>query len=273
MTNPFSTESARSESFYHKAIKRLIYTYISDNKKNVVEKSLEKYINSRRADVYFRLNSGEQIVVEVQNSNIPVKEIIERTKHYNTNGIYVLWILSGNGNCVASPKYPEDKKNVKISTVENFLHRMYGGRVYYVNINFYENKTTISTPFALHFSPSSNRKNRKRFKTKYGSYYIKNLNFSKIPSWNLLCVDFNEFKLARFYDKNIKRVIKSQIIIYYKRNLKKFPRKKKLLNSIIRLFKEKYGVFLILRAILELTKEMKIELNQIIIRKIQKKLY
>ncbi|MFX0000088.1 MAG: competence protein CoiA family protein [Candidatus Hodarchaeota archaeon] len=163
MTNLLSTKSDRSESFYHKAIKRLIFNYISENKKKIVEKSLEKYINNRRADVYFRLNSGEQIVVEVQNSKIQVKEIIERTKNYNSNGIYVLWILYGNGYCVASPKYPEDKKNVKISTVENFLHRMYGGRVYYVNFKFYENKTTISTPFALHFSFSLKKKNRKMF--------------------------------------------------------------------------------------------------------------
>jgi competence CoiA-like predicted nuclease len=269
MSNLLSTHNAKSESFYHKVIKGLVFKYISENNKRVSEKSLEKYIDNRRADVYFRLKSGEQVVVEVQNSKIPVKEIIDRTKHYNKNGIYVLWILYGNGKCVASPKFPEDKRNVKISNVENFLHRMYGGRVYYVNINFYEEKTTVSTPFALYFSNSSNKKNRKIFRTKYESYYIKNANYTKISSWNLLCVEFNGFKLARFYDKNIKRVIKSQIISYHKRI---GIHEKKMLNSIIKHFKEKYGLFLILQALLELTKEKKIALNHRIIHKIRKKM-
>lgn len=273
MSNLLFTHNAKSESFYHKAIKRLFFKFISENNKNVREKSLEKYINNRRADIYFRLNSGEQIVVEVQNSKIPVKEIIDRTEHYNKSGIYVLWILYGNGSCTTSPKFPQDKKNVKISPVENFLHRMYGGRVYYVNFNFYEHKTTISAPFALHFSHSSNKKNRKIFRTRYESYYVKNVNFAKIPSWNLLCVDFNGFKLARFYDKNIKRVIKSQVIRYYKRNLRKETNNKKLLKLIIKHFKQKYGLFLILQTLLGLTKEKKIELNHRIIHKIQKKVH
>lgn len=271
MSNILSTLNAKSESFYHKAIKRLCFKFISENNKNVREKSLEKYINKRRADVYFGLNSEEQIVIEVQNSKISVKEIIARTTHYNKRGIYVLWILYGNGSCIASPKYPEDKKNVRISPVENYLHRMYGGRVYYVNFNFYEDKTTISTPFALHFSHSSNKKNRKMFRKKYENYYIKNINYVKIPSWNLLCVDFNGFKLARFYDKNIKRVIKSQIVKYYKKNSKKKGSNKKLLKLIVKHFKQKYGLFLILQALLELTKEKNIELNHRIIHKIQKK--
>ncbi len=273
MSNLLSTHNTKSESFYHKAIKRLFFKFISEYNKNVREKSLEKYINNRRADVYFRLNSGEQIVVEVQNSKISVKEIIDRTEHYNKMGIYVLWILYGNGSCVASPKYPQDKKNVKISPVENYLHKTYGGRVYYVNFNFYEDKTTISAPFALHFSDSLNKKNQKIFRTKYESYYIKNVNYTKIPSWNLLCVEFNEFKLARFYDKSIKRVIKNQIISFFKRNLKKETNQKKILNSIIKYFKQKYGLSLILQTLLELTKEKKIELNHRIINKIQKKVH
>ncbi|MFX1569695.1 MAG: competence protein CoiA family protein [Promethearchaeota archaeon] len=186
MSDLFSTHNSNSESFYHKAIKRLLYKSISENSKNVKEKSLEKYINNRRADVYFRLNSGKQIVIEVQNSKISVKELIQRTEHYNESGIYVLWILYGNGACTASPKFPQDKKNIKISQLENFLHWMYSGRVYYVNFNFYENKTTISIPFALHFSLSSKKKKQKLFRTKFESYYIKNVNFACIPSWNLV---------------------------------------------------------------------------------------
>ncbi|UCC20511.1 MAG: hypothetical protein JSV62_04265 [Promethearchaeota archaeon] len=274
MSNPLAPYHTKSESFCHKAIKRLMYGYISENnKKSIIEKSLEKYIATRRADVYFRFTSGYEIVVEVQNSKISVKEIINRTEFYNKAGIFIMWILYGNGPCVASPKFPEDNKNIKISIMENFLHRMYGGRVYYVNINFYEDKTTISIPFALHFSPSSKKKNHKLFQTRYENYYIKNVNFTKIPSWNILCVNFNGYKLARFYDKNIKRVLKSLILDYYYTNLKSVRSNKKLINLIINQFIQKYGKFLILKAILELSKEKKIEFSQIIISKIKKKLY
>ena len=76
MSDLFSTHNSNSESFYHKAIKRLFFKFISENSKNVTEKSLEKNINNRRADVYFRLNSGKQIVIEVQSSKISVKELI-----------------------------------------------------------------------------------------------------------------------------------------------------------------------------------------------------
>ena len=75
MSNLLSTHNAKSESFYHKAIKRLFFKYVSENNKDIIEKSLEKYLINRRADVYFRFKSGEEIVVEVQNSNITVKEI------------------------------------------------------------------------------------------------------------------------------------------------------------------------------------------------------
>jgi hypothetical protein len=44
MYNLLLNHNAKSESFCHKAIKRLIFKYISDNNKNIVEKSLEKYI-------------------------------------------------------------------------------------------------------------------------------------------------------------------------------------------------------------------------------------
>ncbi|MCK4379814.1 MAG: hypothetical protein KAW51_01670 [Candidatus Lokiarchaeota archaeon] len=286
MSNLVLTHSTKSESFYHKAIKRLMFKYISENSKNIVEKSLEKFIGNRRADVYFRMKSGKQIVVEVQNSNITVKEIIGRTEHYTKNGIHVLWILYGQGTCVASPKFPEDKKNVKISMVENFLHGMYGGRVYYVNINFHKDKTTISVPFALHFSLSSIKKYQKVFRSKFESYYIKNVNFTKIPSWDLLCVKYNDFNIARFYDKYVKRVLKDKISTFLKekkdrncnncrikfKNLRKCDVTKscrfryykdiKLIKLILVNFSNKYGKPIITESLFELIKERKLNIDK-----------
>lgn len=272
MSNLLSTHNTKSESFYHKAIKRLFFKYITENNKGIIDKSLEKYINNRRADVYFKLITGNEIVVEVQSSKISVKEIINRTEHYNNVGIYVLWILYGNGACVASSKFAEDKKDVKISTVEKYLHRMYGGRVYYVNLKFHKDQITVSPPFALHFSLSLSKKNRRTFRNRFESYYIKNANFTKVPNWNILCVTYNGLKIARFYDKNIKRVLKDKIWINYQKRLKNCYSEKKLLKDIINNFKTKYGVYLILFVMFELIQEKKISFSKKIIKKIQRKI-
>lgn len=288
-------ESSSSESWQHKAIKYFLYKIIVEKEKNVRDKSLEKYFHNRRADIYFKFHSGQEIVIEVQNSSISVKDIIKRTKDYNKKGIYVLWILHGEGNCVASPKFPKDKKKIRISGAESFLHKIYGGRVYYVNLNLSEQKLIISNPFALHFSYPSNKKYRQMFHTKYNHYFIRNANFSPIPSWNLLCVKYDGFKLARFYDRSIKRVLKNSILnfiikktkrdctnckILYKKqrrcsisqdcNFKPY-KNKKLVKVIIKHFIEKYGKHFILQSILDLIKERKIDLNKkIIIKKLKK---
>lgn len=271
MSNLLSFYNTKSESFHHKAIKRLFFKYICNKNNEIIEKSLEKYIGNRRADVYFKLKTGKEIVIEVQSSKITIKEIIERTEQYNSAGIYVLWILHGDGACVASTKYTENRKDAKISIVESYLHRMYGGRVYYVNLKFSKDKVTISLPFALHFSLSSNKKNHKMFRKKYEHYYIKNANVAKIPSWNLLCVDYNGFKLARFYDKNVKRVLKDKIIKFYQEKLKSIKSEKKLLKVILNHFKTKYGIYLIMDATFASIQDKEIKFSSKIIKKIQRK--
>ncbi len=78
--------------------------------------------------------------MEIQNSKITVKDIRQRTEYYNKKNIFGLWIFHGRGSCAASPKFPKDIKDVKISMAENFLHKMYFGRVYYTNLSFVNNK-------------------------------------------------------------------------------------------------------------------------------------
>ena len=155
--------STPAESYSHRAIKLFLYKYIYENDNSVVKRSLEKYIGNRFADVYLQLKTGQEIAIEVQNSKISSKEILERTKDYNKQGVYVLWILYGEGKCVASPKHPIDVKCVKISLAENTLHRIYGGRVYYVNLDIRNNKAALQTPFALHFSKPIKKKNTGNF--------------------------------------------------------------------------------------------------------------
>ncbi|MFX1257696.1 MAG: competence protein CoiA family protein [Promethearchaeota archaeon] len=270
-----SLSRSKSESFYHKTIKLLIYKYISQKNNNIVESSIEKYFENRRADLFFRLKNGKKAIVEVQHSKISVKEIIERTKEYNQQGIYVLWILHGKGECVASSKFPEHKKNVKITPTEKFLHTLYGGRVYYVNINVHNDKITIVPPFALHFSLSDN-KSKRAFRRNFEYYYFRNSNFTYIPNWSLLCTDFNNFKIARFYDKNIKNSLKGKLLTfilnYIKDNpqdFKNYKKAKQLIKMVVNQFINRYGKHLIFDCI-NLIKE-EIEINEKIINKFKKK--
>ena len=261
-----------AESHFHKAIKLFIYKYIYENNSVIIERSLEKHYENRIADVYFRLNNGKEVVVEVQNSKITVSEIIQRSKDYNEKGIYVLWILHGEGNCVESYKYPIDSKGIKISLGENFLHKMYGGRVYYINLNIQNNKILLSNLFALHFSKPFNKKKRGFFRTSYNSYLFRDSNYTEIHNWKIFCSEFLGFKIARFFDKNLKSVLKKQIVSFYNPKKNEFHKEKKLYKAIIKYFKKKYGYYMILSAIIELIHENKIDFHNKIALKIQKKL-
>ena len=267
-----SLHGTPAESYFHRTIKLLLYKNLYENDKSVVKRSLEKYLGNRYADVYLKLNTGKEVVVEVQNSKISVKEIIARTKDYNVKGIFVLWMLYGEGKCVASPKKPIDAKSIKVSLAENYLHRMYGGRVYYVNLEIRRNKASLKTPFALHYSKPIKKKKQILFKNRYESYFIRDSNFITIPNWNLLCTEFAGFKIARFYDKNIKSLLKENLLNFYKIKKKGRIIDKKFVRAVIRSFRKKYGLFLIYKSIVELFTEKKIELSRKVIIKIKNKI-
>ena len=281
-----SLSSSHSESFYHKAIKQLIFKLVAEKDGRIIESSLEKCFKNRRADVYFKFKDGKQVVVEVQHSKISVKEVIERTREYNRLNIHVLWILHGNGACVASPKLSRDMREVKISPVENFLHEMYGGRVYYVVVKENNEKLSITPPFALHFSLPSKKKKQGPFKEKYWIYYIRNAHFTKIPSWNLSCTNYRGFKIARFYDKNVKIKLQGEILEFInfinrkecrncKNRFKKIRRcvldqncsfmpyksKRKIVKQILQEFKSKYGKNLVLKALKGLIEQKRLFFN------------
>jgi len=214
-----SFKGSQAESFSHKAIKRLVFKYITSNCHDIRESSLEKHFGTRRADVYFKLLSGQKVAVEIQNSYITVKEIIDRSSDYTKKGIFVLWILNGKGNAVGSLKDPRDEKSIKISPAEQFLHTFYGGRVYYVNLNQYFHKKTLTPPFALHFSPSNNI-SANIFKEKFDYYFIRNVNYVPIPSWDIVCAEY-KFKIARFYDKNAVSILSNKILKFLQKSRKR----------------------------------------------------
>lgn len=264
--------SSSAESYAHKAIKHLVYNYFFNNTPIIALREIEKYFGNRFADVYFQLKSGEKIVVEVQNSKISVKELKQRTQDYNHLGIHVLWLIHGEGNCVASKKYPWNMKNQKISPAEKFLHQMYGGRVYYVNLDIKGQEARLKRPFALHFAKPLKKSKRGIFQSGYDRYFYRDVNFTFIPSWNLLCTQFAGHKIARFYDKNIKFTLKKKMEYFIsKYNLHSITKKKQL-KAIIKRFTKTYGEYLILNLLIGLVKEKKLILEQKFFRKIQRKL-
>ncbi len=278
MNQLISQLESKSESSAHKIIKQLMYKYILKHNSNVVEAFLEKGFKERRADVYFKFKSGKKLVVEVQNSYITPKEINKRTRDYNNKGIYVLWILYGHGSVVDTPKNPEHKKNMKISPAENRLHRLYGGRVYYVNLYTKNGKSMVTRPYAMHFS-NSDKIAPILFRRDYDSFLVRNVNFSYIPNWGLMFKTLNSYKIARFYDKNQKYILSKKIKEIAKRfnvfTHLKFEKKrhtKKFFKMIYNLFNHEYGKFLLLESLLHLVVHEKLLLNKQYLIKYKNKL-
>lgn len=261
-----------AESGIHKTLKESIYQKVYDSN-DIIEKSLEKYFGNRFADIYLKLSNNQEVVIEIQNSAITVKEIINRTKDYNQKGIYVLWILHGNGTCVASPKLPRDERRIKISPAEGFLHKIYGGRVYYINLVKSKKKVLTTTPFALHFSKLLDKSKRGIFKSRFRAFFYRSSNFLNIPSWRLLCTEFSGYKIARFYDKNLKVVLKGEIMKRVTPLANTIIKTKKPLRRIIKHFKKKYGEYMILNAIMELLKQNEIQLDYKVIKRIRRKMF
>jgi competence CoiA-like predicted nuclease len=269
---------SKSESLAHKVIKQLLYRKILENNSNITEASLEKYFESRRADVYFKFKSGEEVVVEIQNSPITSKEITARTKDYNNRGIYVLWILYGDGRCVGSPKNPKHNKNLRISPAEMRLHQLYRGRVYYVNIKYEEEKITATLPFGLHFT-NSDTISPILFRKRFESFFVRNVNFTYIPSWNVLYTTHNNYKIARFYDRNVRSTLIENIRSFAKQNnllrnqaFKNSKSTKKIFKLICTIFHDEYSKFFIISTMRRLIRIKELILNEKYLNKYEKKL-
>lgn len=134
------------ESDLHKGCKKEIWTILNDNFPDGNWKEERQIIDSgkgskdRRADISGRID-GKGIIIEVQASVLPIKEIIERTEQYTLRRGYILWIV---------PLEKElGKENFRPRLFERYLHTMYYGRVYYWNIG----DGTLLTP--VHFGTAT----------------------------------------------------------------------------------------------------------------------
>ncbi|MFW9941351.1 MAG: competence protein CoiA family protein [Candidatus Thorarchaeota archaeon] len=269
---------SKSESIAHKTIKNWFYGTILKNNPHVIEASLEKYFETRRADIYFKFDTGQEIVVEIQNSPITSREITQRTKDYNNRGIYVLWVLYGDGKCVGSPKSPHHLKNLKVTPAEIRLHQLYRGRVYYVNIQYQEEEFKPTKPYALHFS-FSDTFSPILFRKRFDSFFIRNVNYTFIPNWNLLCANYGNYRIARFYDRNAKNTLVELLKGFTLRNnifcnnsLYKIKNTKKFYKLTCNVFEDEYGKNIIIDALLQLIKNKNYVLNKNYLEKIKKRL-
>ena len=152
MLEDLALKGSSSESRDHKAMKYILLNEITKHDLLIKEKTTEKYFGNRFADIYFRMRNGTKIAVEVQNSAISVNEIKNRMNDYNKKGVHVLWILNGEGKCCFAPKQLIDQTRVKISPAEIFIHRIYGGRVYYIKLKEKKKKISFFQVYGLHFS-------------------------------------------------------------------------------------------------------------------------
>ena len=268
-----------SESYRHRIIKQLFYkAFHPDANRSVQACSLEKYFDSRRADVHVKFKNGKEMVVEVQSSKISASEIEARTKDYTKRGIYSLWVLDGDGCVVGSKKRPETKKDSVVSHAEKMLHSMYQGRVYYANVIERKNKSTVTVPYALYFAPSD-KYHANGFNIKYETFYARNSHFAFIQNYNeplLIKNKNNGYLIARFCDKNLKQQLITELTRYLYRTCSNFDFTlyklfKKVVLDAEKLYGKSYGKIFVFECLSQIANKHPQKFNGEAIENIRKK--
>ncbi len=187
----------------HDCIKDFLFFFLeSDN--NIKQIHKEKVIkdkkgSKRRADIFVELEEGKKIVIEIQCSYISVKEIYRRIKFYSRLGIHVLFCLCTKGKILISPKKKrKNKRNVKISPQELYLHNLYFSNVVYIEVRK-SNRKVKHFIFALKFTPCKNKGLGKVIKG-YERFYYRDAWFKEIRTLEIRCLVFNGVRLAYFRD-------------------------------------------------------------------------
>ena len=238
------------ETREHKTMK--YYWFKTFPKFNLITKrKLEQKIGDQIIDVYFELRNRKKVAIECQNSQISRNKLIERTKNYTNKDIYVLWIFNGYGSFVNEEKQPWNQEKVQVSLVENRIHQLYGGRVYYMNV--LGNKI-VNPPYALHYAPYFEHKTTDLNYLGYDKYYrkIKSTVVGNIPNFKIICVDYKGYKLARFMDKHVSILCVEEINRFLRDLCRKSSRKKNKkdavlkipINSIISSIEKRFGYYL-----------------------------
>ncbi|MHA1643095.1 MAG: competence protein CoiA family protein [Promethearchaeota archaeon] len=239
---------SKNETFEHFEIKQYFYKNLPLFN-DINEINLEKTISNQIADVYVELKNKNKIAIEIQHSNIPISNLIERTIDYSKKNVHVLWILNGLGNVVGDKKQPKNMDGLTISAIEGMLHRIYRGRVYYININ---QNGLESLVYSLHFAPYFTWSIRAYYK----KYFSKKRSviFQEIHSLKLQCYKY-KYRLARFNDLNLKVKCENEMFNSIKTKCEAFSASRKSkkesnsfliisINDLIKEFKSEYGYYL-----------------------------
>jgi len=247
-----------SQSFEHMRMKLYFYENIPlSNKVSHIEE--EYKIADQVIDIYVELKNGTKIGIEIQHSKISEARLLERTFNYSKQGIYVLWILNGN----SFNRKPQNQDGIRISKLETQLHKLYDGRVYYVNV---EHEGLLSNVYSLSYVPYFKLKDivyKKKAKS------TRSVCCQQIKNLRLKCIS-NKYLLARFEDKNIKSCCEEEIYTYLKKYCKETykHRGNKINNQvvipvieIISSLREKYGFYVVYDVLKSSkTKESKIQI-------------
>lgn len=246
----------KSQSFEHMRMKLYFYENIPLSNR-VVRIEEEHKFADQIIDVYVELVNNTKIAIEIQHSKISDALLIERTLNYTKKNIYVLWILNGN----SFSRYPQNQDGIRISKLELFLHKIYNGKVYYVNV---DPEGLLTGVYALTFAPYFNIKDivyKKKAISKRSIYY------QQIKNLKIKCTS-NQYKLAMFEDVNIKSNCEKEIYKIIKKRCRKLNKYKENLKSnflvipiieIVSLLQEKYGFYLVY----DIIKRSKTQANRI----------
>ena len=211
---------------------------------NKITRIEEEYkIQDQIIDIYVELANGNKIAIELQHSKISDTKLLERTLNYNKQGIYVLWILNGN----SFDRAPHNQDEIRISKLESKLHKVYNGRVYYINM---ESKGVLSGVYTLSYVPYFNIKDvvyKKKATSKRCVYC------QEITALELKCIS-GKYKLAMFEDVNIRSHCETDIYQLL-RNCCQDKLKEELTNNpkiliipvikIVSFLRDKYGFYLV----------------------------
>jgi len=236
-----------SESFEHLRIKEYFCENLPlDNEIDEIKK--EYAIGNRKADVYCKLVNGKEIVVEIQHSMILTKDLLQRTKEYNENNCYVLWVFNGS----SFERYPKIEDNIPYLSFEKCSHMLYRGRVYYINMT----KFGIYSPvYPLHFANYYVKKS-----SNYGFRYYQKSSTKKsvipsiVPSLQFKVFKNKGYRLAGFYDENVReRCVQeiNQFLSEYENidkeinGIKKLNPHQKKLFIIMAIYGQQYGLHLV----------------------------
>lgn len=242
-----TSEKNRGESFQHLKIKRYFMKNLPQyNDIKLIREEVN--IGNRIADIFCQLTNNKKIVIEVQHSMILVKEIIQRIKDYNQHDCYVLWVF----NASSFDRWPKNENAIQILSFEKECHKLYHGRVYYINVE----DSGFHTPlYPLHFTIYHEEK---RLPIGF-EYYRKSRSRRSIILGNLEDLKLKLFKnnglsLARFNDENVRDKCFKEISLFLENQsfiveintpCKSNLDKEKLLCSITGKFGDRYGVDLI----------------------------